>query len=269
MRRYFGIVCLLILISCSRSIRNAENKKSNEGGQFRVMSYNIHHANPPARKGVIDLDGIAATLSAESPDFIALQEVDVLTRRSGKLDEAQILATKLGMFVYFANAIDYDSGDYGVAILSKYPIQDAQTYKLPTVPGIETEPRVLAKVSVTLPNGRKIIFGSTHLDSEGNNDTRKMQIEEIKRIVINSDEPFVLAGDFNATPESSVITALDGFMMRSCVTSCGYTFPVITPKTTIDYIAVSKSKGLTFIKHEVVQQHTASDHLPIFADIKY
>ena len=269
LRRYFGILCILILVSCSGSKRVAEDKQRTAAGPFRVMSYNIHHANPPARKGMIDLDGIVAALSAENPDFIALQEVDVLTRRSGKLDEAQILAEKLGMHMYFAKAIEYDGGDYGVAILSKYPIQDAKTYRLPTIRGVETEPRVLATASISLPNGKKILIGSTHLDSENDHATRDLQIAEIKRIVMNSEDPFVLGGDFNATPESTVIAALDEFMTRSCLTSCGFTFPVVMPKTTIDYIAVSKNKGLTFKNHAVVQQHTASDHLPIFADIQY
>jgi endonuclease/exonuclease/phosphatase family metal-dependent hydrolase len=38
----------------------------------------------------------------EDPDLIALQEVDVNTARSGKINQADIIARKLGMNFFFA-----------------------------------------------------------------------------------------------------------------------------------------------------------------------
>lgn len=269
MKRYLAIVCLFALFSCSNSVRNSSGKLPISERLFRVMTYNIHHANPPARKGIIDLDAIAVVLAAQNPDFIALQEVDVNTRRSGGVNEAAILAEKLKMYVYFSKAIDYDGGDYGVAILSKYPMKDEMTYNLPQIPGIETEPRVLATAKITLPNGRKLLLGSTHLDSEKDQATRELQIAEIRKIVEHTANPFVLGGDLNTTPESHVITLLDEFMLRSCTASCSFTFPVVTPNRIIDYIAVTRNKGVTVNSHTVVQQHTASDHLPVLAVFSY
>ena len=269
MKRCFALVCLFALISCSTSIRRANNTPNNKERQFRVITYNIHHANPPARKGIIDLDAIAMVLAAHEPDFIALQEVDVNTRRSGGVNEAEVLAQKLKMHVYFAKAIDYDGGDYGVAILSKYPMENEKTYNLPQILGIKTEPRVLATAKIILPDGKKITLASTHLDSEKDEATRKLQIAEIRRIVEQADEPVVLGGDLNTIPESQVIRRLDEFMLRSCTASCGFTFPVVTPNRIIDYIAVTKNKGFMISSHTVVQQHTASDHLPVLAVFNY
>nr|WP_315823812.1 endonuclease/exonuclease/phosphatase family protein [Paraflavitalea speifideiaquila] len=116
------------------------------------MSYNIHHANPPSKAGVIDLDAIAAVINKYKPDVVALQEVDVNTKRSG-LNEAFLLAQKTKMNFYFARAIDYDGGQYGVAILSKYALSGGFTLPLPTLAGSNGEPRVLASAHIEV-NGK-------------------------------------------------------------------------------------------------------------------
>ncbi|ULT41286.1 endonuclease/exonuclease/phosphatase family protein [Niabella defluvii] len=82
--------------------------------------------------GVIDLEAVADAIKKERPDVVALQEVDINTGRSGKVNQAAQLALKTGLkSFYFAKAIDHDGGDYGVAILSKYPLSDMKTYRLP------------------------------------------------------------------------------------------------------------------------------------------
>ena len=43
----------------------------------------------------------------------------------------KILADKTGMNYFFGKAIDHDGGDYGVAILSKFPVSDPKIYLLP------------------------------------------------------------------------------------------------------------------------------------------
>ena len=40
--------------------------------ELRIMSYNIHHANPPSRPGVIDLDAIARVIREQNPDLVVL-----------------------------------------------------------------------------------------------------------------------------------------------------------------------------------------------------
>ncbi|MFN2440183.1 MAG: hypothetical protein ABR503_13355 [Chitinophagaceae bacterium] len=51
---------------------------------LHILSYNIHHANPLSRPGIIDLQAIAQVIKQQTPDLVALQEVDVYTNRSGK-----------------------------------------------------------------------------------------------------------------------------------------------------------------------------------------
>ncbi len=235
--------------------------------KLKVMSYNIHHANPPSREGYIDLDAIAAVIKAQDPDLLALQEVDVNTERSGAFNQAEELARRLSMNYYFGKAIDYQGGEYGVAILSKYPISETVVNRLPTQEGTRGEPRILATAKVTLPDGTHIRFGSTHLDAQREPVNRQLQINKIAEIAQAEKLPFIIAGDFNATPDSEIIQVLDQHFTRSCM-QCEPTIPVNNPSRTIDFIAFSHpADKFKAGSQQVINETYASDHLPIVAEI--
>lgn len=262
----FIIGAALLAVSCSKAI-NPMTDTSNAAA-LRVMAYNIHHANPPSRPDYIDLDAIANTIKAQNPDLVALQEVDVNTERSGKFNQAEEIAKKLNMHFYFGKAIDHQGGDYGVAILSKYPLSETQVHRLPSKPETKGEPRVLATAKITLPNGSVIRFGSTHLDAQKAPVNRQMQIEEIGKIATTEQLPFIIAGDFNATPDSEVIAGLDKHFTRTCQ-NCAPTIPVINPNKTIDFIAYKHPQNkISVVSHQVVNEQYASDHLPVVAVLK-
>jgi len=263
MKKIFNLL-LITIISSSCSIKTQTERTKDDAGQIRVMSYNVHHCNPPSKPDLIDIDAIAAAIKNQNPDLVALQEIDVNTGRSGRFNQAEELAKKLNMKFFFGKAIDHDGGDYGVAVLSKYPLTESQVYRLPTDAATKGEPRVLATVKVTLPGGKELRFGSTHLDAQKESTNRELQIKEINRISANEKLPFILAGDFNATPESSVIIQLDQKFTRTCQ-SCQPTIPVINPKKTIDFIGFLPASGFTVISHKVVPERYASDHLPVIA----
>ncbi|WP_343530944.1 endonuclease/exonuclease/phosphatase family protein [Pedobacter sp.] len=253
--------CLLLAL-----VLTSLNLLAQKADTITVVSYNIHHGNPPAKPGLIDLDAIANVLANQKPDFVALQEVDVNINRSGNINQAEYLAKKLNMYFYFAKAIDHDGGDYGVAILSKYPILEQHTLKFSRIEGVKAEDRVLAIVSVKLANGKKVAFGSTHLDHQKDEALRLLQISEIVKYAEKEKGTFIIAGDFNAVPNSATIQFLDKNFTRTC-NQCGFTIPVVTPKRTIDFIAFKPSRKISVSSHEVIQEHQASDHLPIVAKI--
>lgn len=229
-----------------------------------VLCYNIHHANPPSKPGLIDMDAIAAVIRQQAPDVVALQEVDVYTNRSGKgLHQAEELARKTGMKAWFAKAINHDGGEYGVAILSKYPMEDTIKYALPTAAGTNGEPRILATAVLTLPGNRKIRFACTHLDAQRSDTNRRLQVQQIVDILKGETRPVVIAGDFNAGPETPVMGILDAAFTRTCTTGCGFTIPVINPTRTIDFIAYRPASAFRVEAHQVINEQYASDHLPV------
>jgi endonuclease/exonuclease/phosphatase family metal-dependent hydrolase len=231
---------------------------------LRVMSYNIHHANPPSKPGFIDLDAIAAVIRLENPDLVALQEVDMNIRRSGGVNQAAEIARKLGMKFVFGKAIDFDGGEYGLAILSKHPLSDPLIYKLPTDSASKGEPRILLTARVLITGGKELLFGNTHLDSGTDPINRLMQVSKIKQIGQKESSAFIIAGDLNADPGTKEIRLLDKQFKRTCE-PCRPTFPVVNPQKAIDFIAVNSATQFRVISHKVLNEQYASDHLPVVA----
>jgi endonuclease/exonuclease/phosphatase family metal-dependent hydrolase len=233
--------------------------------RLKVLCYNIHHALPPS-KDSIDLDAIARVIIHSKPDLVALQEVDVHTRRSGPFNQAEELGHKTGLTPYFIKAIDYDGGEYGVAILSRFPVTEVKRLPLPTKEGTNGEPRVLGTATITLPGKKQIVFACTHLDAQADSVNRELQIRAIAEALKTSTVPVIIAGDFNAAPGSGTIRVLDYHFKRTC-NPCDFTIPVDKPKKAIDFIAFSPKEKFRIKKHEVIPERYASDHLPVFVEL--
>ncbi|HUG27420.1 MAG TPA: endonuclease/exonuclease/phosphatase family protein, partial [Gemmatimonadales bacterium] len=96
---------------------------------LRVVSYNIRHGR--GMDGEVNLERTAAVLRQLTPDIVALQEVDNRVTRSGGEDQAAVLGGLLGMEHAFGSFMDYQGGQYGMAILSRHPIVRVDPVRLP------------------------------------------------------------------------------------------------------------------------------------------
>lgn len=228
---------------------------------LRIMSYNIHHANPPSKPGVIDLDAIARVINEAKADIVALQEVETGVNRSGKVDEAKLLAEKTGLNYQFYKAIDHDGGDYGIAILSRYKIQDVKLVPLPQK--VTAEKRVLGYATIKVGK-QQFIIANTHLDATKTHENRVVQMESILKEFEKSTLPVIICGDLNAVAGTEVIDLLDQHYKRTCTGDCPGTIPHDNPRRTIDFIATKNVKW-QLLKHEVIPESYASDHRPVMA----
>ncbi len=234
---------------------------------IKVMTYNIHHANPPSKDSLIDMDAIVKVIRAQSPDLVALQEVDQLTERSGKIDQAKYIAEKLGMHYFYAKAMDYDGGAYGQAILSKFPIKATAVRRLPSTAEPRSEPRILGEAIIQLPNGKSLRFATVHLDAQKNDTNRILQAKAIISLLANDETPMIIAGDFNAVRSSEAMHILDAGFEHSC-TECDFTIPVLSPNKTIDFILLDKRKSWSVLSHKTIKETYASDHFPVVTVLK-
>lgn len=263
----FLLICLIVMMTAACSGRKAVIG-NNSSVDLKVMSYNVHHCNPPAKPGIIDLDAIAAVINTAKPDIVGLQEIDVRTNRSGKeINQAEQLAKKTSMHFFFAKAIDHDGGEYGIAILSKFPINDPKIYRLSNVPDVKGEPRILLTAKLRLNKVKEIRFANTHLDAGKDPIVRMAQIREINAIGLNEKLPMIIAGDFNARPNSEVIQLMDQVFERTCL-DCPPTIPSVNPRNTIDFIGFRSSESIVVRRHEVIDAAEPSDHLPVMATLK-
>lgn len=231
----------------------------------KVLSYNIHHGNPPSEKGKIDLEAIAKVINEADADIVGLQEIDIRVSRSNLENQAIRLSELTGMDYYFSKGIDLEEGYYGTLILTKHKIVGKRRYDLPMP--VKSENRSLAIVDVDLPNGLTVTVANTHLDLKEEN-----RISQVKFINEIADwygaRPFILLGDLNARPGSKPINILEESFVRNKEANV-LTSPQINPRSEIDYIMVGKNRAFKWLQYRTIDEQYASDHLPVFAEVEF
>ena len=222
MKRILTAAALLLVVAACNKDENYNDKYGDravippKGQSLRVMTYNIYGARATSPAHAADQDAIAEVIRRQNPDFVTLNEVDVFTNRTGKdVHQARDLAEKLGMEWHFSKAIDRDGGEYGDAVLSKYPILETRSYRLPCAAEQPGEDRALCVIRVQI-DGKDLYVASTHLDHLSGDASRLVQAAEIRRIRDTELEgDLILCGDLNAIPSSNVIATMTSFLTNT------------------------------------------------------
>ena len=127
----------------------------------RIMTYNVHSCR--GVDGKLDVGRIAAVIAQCRPDIVALQELDVGRKRTGTVDQAHDIATRLGMSFHFHAAVKVEEEEYGDAILTTLPERLVRSGPLPTLPrmrGLESRGALWVAVEV---DGVELQVINTHL----------------------------------------------------------------------------------------------------------
>ena len=282
MKRILTAAALLLVVAACNEDENYNDKYGDravippKGQSLRVMTYNIYGARATSPANAADLDALAEVIRRQNPDFVTLNEVDVFTDRTGKdVHQARDLAEKLGMEWHFSKAIDRDGGEYGDAVLSKYPILEKRSYRLPCAAEQPGEDRALCVIRVQI-DGKDLYVASTHLDHLSGDASRLVQATEIRRIRDTELEgDLILCGDLNAIPSSNVIATMTSFLTNTGPID-QYTFPSDDPSRKIDYIMYAPIEHFGVQNCQVVSRGDqqvggvdASDHRPVIADIRF
>jgi len=232
---------------------------------IKVLSFNILHG--ATTKGDFDLDAIAKVIINANPDFVALQEVDFKTNRALKYDLVTELGWRVKMAGIFGKAMDYDGGEYGEGVLSKYTFIQTRNVALPFTPG--NEPRAALEIITILPSGDTIAFVGTHLDHLENEKDRVAQVNKINQEFSLNKYPTILAGDLNAIPGSTPINILEEIWSSSYNREKPKpTFPSDNPIKKIDYVLFYPKTHWKVHKTEVIQDSIASDHCAYLVTIE-
>ena len=282
MKRILTAAALLLVVAACNKDENYNDKYGDravippKGQSLRVMTNNIYGARATSPANAADLDAIAEVIRRQNPDFVTLNEVDVFTNRTGKdVHQARDLAEKLGMEWHFSKAIDRDGGEYGDAVLSKYPILEKRSYRLPCAAEQPGEDRSLCVIRVQI-DGKDLYVASTHLDHLSGDASRLVQATEIRRIRDTELEgDLILCGDLNAIPSSNVIATMTSFLTNTGPID-QYTFPSDDPSRKIDYIMYAPIEHFGVQNCQVVSRGDqqvggvdASDHRPVIADLRF
>lgn len=229
--------------------------------RLKVMCFNIRMSG---EQTLYSVEPFADLIRQYNPDVIALQEVDYKVARSNTKDFATELGAALGMFPVFGKAITSGSGEYGVAILSKYPFTSVRTELLPKPEGTK-EQRAVLITEIQFPSGQNLRFASTHLD-HSSDAVRSVMANALNAYLLKGDMPTVLGGDFNAKPNESTITS--GMQQWKRICTDDPTFPNI-PTSKIDYLFGYPKANCRTINYQVIRSTNISDHCPIVAEIEF
>jgi endonuclease/exonuclease/phosphatase family metal-dependent hydrolase len=174
--------------------------------RLRILTLNIWNRQGPWEPR---LSLLRAGLERLAPDLVALQEVIELDGRS----QADDLREGLGYQAAFGPAQDLGGGvRFGNAALSRWPFAGSRVFPLPT--GESDERRSLLLAEVASPFGT-VPFFVTHLNWKLHHGAiREQQVAAVaahlKAAAPIRGLPAIVAGDFNAEPESTEIRFLKG-----------------------------------------------------------
>lgn len=238
--------------------------EDNQNLRLRILSYNIHHAE--GVDGKLDIPRIAQVILSVDPDLVALQEVDKNTIRTGKVNQDIELSRLTKMNSVFGSNITFQGGQYGNAILSKFPIIKNKNFLLPNVDS--GEQRGLLQSQIQISNKENVLFFSTHLDHRRSDTERLASAKAINQIIsLDNKSPAILAGDFNDVPDSPTLNELGKVWLRTNKKILR-TIPASKPSRQIDYIFVQPKERWKIIESQILDEDIASDHRAIFSIIE-
>lgn len=218
--------------------------------------------------GYNDMEALANSIKTYDPDLLLVRELDVNTSRSGPSDQPKKLAALLNMPYYvFANALDYQGGEYGSAVFSKFPIDESAT-KTYMLSSSKSEKGPLAIIKVLVDGNLPLYFAGTHINANGTI-RNTMQVPELMDIMEDYEGPLILAGDFNADPADMNDTygELSKQFTFPCH-DCPANYPATSPKTHSDYVMYKPERDFTVLDYRVGQSAVGS-HLPVVLKLKW
>jgi len=220
------------------------------------------------------------------PDVVALQEADKQTTRAGGHHVARELAEALQSFWVHAPAgiprgqppvarqwwLDFeeqiglhDTGDTGVALLSRYPLEGVTRIDLPWHE-CPWRPRLAMAATISLGNKRLRILNA-HVDPHA---AIGGQLEQLEVLVAEAEKhsgPTLVVGDFNTLSRRKCAET------RSFMEARGFQTPIPTGTPTwrgagirlhADWIFY---RDLKIMNWGVARPLNVSDHWPIWAEI--
>lgn len=274
----------LLLAACLAAL-SLTGKASAAAGDLRVMTFNVRlplaSDGPERWKARRDL--LVATIREQHPDVLGTQEL--------YKEQGDYIVAQLPEYKWFGMGRKGGDGDEHMGVFyrtDELQVLDSGNFWLsdtPDVPGSiswgNPFPRMVTWARFQRKaDGRTFVLYNTHLPYRKQDDAAREKCAALilKRIArLPADEPFVLTGDFNTTPDSTVHAMLtqhlqDAWRAAPHRNGPEKTFHDFTgnPDRRIDWILV---RGFRVQDIRTVTTHEGqlypSDHFPVVADLQW
>jgi endonuclease/exonuclease/phosphatase family metal-dependent hydrolase len=237
---------------------------------MRFVLYNIRYGtgggkihfplNGYLRRTSKNCENIAQFLRDLNPDVAGLVEVDAGSYRSGKCNQAELIANRLGHYHVYRSKYGENSLTRHFPILNQqgnaFVVRDSGHKEI-----FHYFDRGVKRLVIELEM-EKVSFFLIHLALGSR--LRHRQLGDLYDLLQTVKKPYVVAGDFNALwgeQEIRLFQAATG--LKSAHASNSPTFPSWAPKRHLDFVL--HSPGVSVDRCWMPDVHF-SDHLPIVCD---
>lgn len=223
---------------------------------IRVMTYNIQQGY--SEDGIKNFDGQLIVIKSVNPDIIGLQECDSSRIAGGNADVVRYFANALQMHSYYGPKTV--TGTFGIALLSKYPIQNPRTFFMYS----KGEQTATIEAEILVENRLFNVY-VTHLGNGG-----PLVQQEAIMGEVNAKSNVVLIGDFNFEPSEPqynlTIDTLNDSWLLADSSDIDYKDDMeYNVSERIDHIFVSPGMTLSECQYIVSKE---SDHPALWAEIE-
>ena len=209
-----------------------------------------------------ELERIAQFIRSQDPDVVGLIEVDTGSMRSGRVNQAEMIAAELGHYSCYASKYAGDSVNQRLPIIRK---QANAFLASPRVHGerfhyFETG---MKRLIIELELDDVAIF-LVHLSLKYRH--RQMQLRHLHQLVERSHKPVIVAGDFNTFwGADELYLFMKAAGLSNANTDGQPSYPTRSPRLELDFILCSEAIEVTGFAVPAV---SFSDHLPLICDFE-
>jgi len=248
---FFPLVLSALVVSVvSAVITEPRPEVNRKPVTLRVVTYNIQQGYDQVGKRAYQqqLDVIRSL----QPDLLGLQESDVARFSGGNGDVVRTFAEGLNMYAYYGPKTV--TGTFGIALLSRYPLENPQTFFMYSV-GEQTA-AISAQVTV---NGVSYHVLVTHLGNGGPIIQQQQVLDELA-----GKQNIIAMGDFNFRPSTEQYALTTRTLDSAWVLAGSPLTAGLDPERLIDHIFVSPG---TEVKSAEYIVSSVSDHPGLLVEI--
>jgi endonuclease/exonuclease/phosphatase family metal-dependent hydrolase len=251
-----GVVVLVSLATVAGVFLTAPKPvaQSDQKTTLRILTYNIQQGY--SEYGLRNYDGQLEIMREVDADIIGLQECDTNRIAGGNSDVVRYFADKLNLYSYYGPKTV--PGTFGIALLSKYPIENPRTFYM------YSEGEQTATIEAQIKVGDKTFnLFVTHLGNGGPIIQQEAIIQELR-----GKENIIAMGDFNFRPDTKQHRLTTGILDDSWLVKWpqGVDSQGVDPSDRIDHIFVSPG---TIVADSRYLSSPHSDHPAMTTEIEW